>query len=233
MLSFKRFKTRPALGRVSPMKPNKIHIPASNIKKVVKKTGGGIAKAFSAFLEKGGVVELTVGLVLGTSLSNVITSIVQDLISPFIGLATGGIQLENQFLYLKKPPICNAGDATFDKSSCSALNTPLLAQAAGAVTWNWGSFIQNLLFFFLCMLVLFLIVRSYSKIFRKPLNNTRSCCYCLSKINLKAIKCPFCASEQQKVVTIEDGTEDVGGSLDTVDLDNHHDQFRESVYYDA
>ncbi|HEX4159965.1 MAG TPA: large conductance mechanosensitive channel protein MscL [Rhizomicrobium sp.] len=107
-----------------------------------------IAEEFRKFAMRGSVIDLAVGVVVGAAFTAIVNSLVKDIITPPIGLALGGIDFSNFFLVLKG----KAGLATLKA-----------AQDAGAVTVNYGAFIQAVINFVIVAFVLFLIVRSINK----------------------------------------------------------------------
>jgi large conductance mechanosensitive channel len=107
-----------------------------------------IAEEFRKFAMRGSVIDLAVGVVVGAAFTAIVNSLVKDIITPPIGLALGGIDFTNFFLVLKG----KAGLATLKA-----------AQDAGAVTINYGAFIQAIINFLIVAFVLFLVVRSINK----------------------------------------------------------------------
>ncbi|KAJ3220069.1 hypothetical protein HDU67_006825 [Dinochytrium kinnereticum] len=116
----------------------------------------GIFRDFYHFLSQGRAFELAIGLVIGAALTTVVTSLVTDIFSPILGLAIGS-QLENVFVYLKRP------DTHFcenNATACEAITTPAQAHALGGVTWNYGAFLQNLINFFFVAILIFAMIRT-------------------------------------------------------------------------
>jgi large conductance mechanosensitive channel len=108
-----------------------------------------IADEFRTFAMRGSVIDLAVGVVVGAAFTAIVTSLVKDIITPPIGLALGGIDFTNLFWVLKG----KAGLATLKA-----------AQDSGAVTVNYGAFIQAIINFLIVAFVLFMIVRSINKL---------------------------------------------------------------------
>lgn len=108
-----------------------------------------ILDEFRTFAMRGSVIDLAVGVVVGAAFTAIVNSLVKDVITPPIGLALGGIDFSNFFFVLKG----KAGLATLKA-----------AQDAGAVTINYGAFIQAIINFLIVAFVLFLIVRSINKL---------------------------------------------------------------------
>lgn len=109
--------------------------------------------------------------------------------------------MENLFVYLKNPPVCDSSVDEFDQAACDGLSTLKEAQEAGGVTWNYGRFLETLIDFLLIALILYFVVRSYTKAFllikkkeEEEEPTTRDCPFCLSECKIKAVKCSQCAS---------------------------------------
>jgi large conductance mechanosensitive channel len=137
-------------------------------------------KEFRLFVLRGNVLELAVAVVLGAAFGRVVTSLVEDVLMPPIGLALGGVDFKNLYVDLSR-----AGYATLAE-----------AQAAGAPTLRYGMFINTIVNFLIIAFTIFLIVRSINRMFppaAAPV--TRDCPQCLSAIPLAARRCPHCTSE--------------------------------------
>ena len=144
-------------------------------------------KEFKAFVMRGNVLDLAVGIILGAAFGTIVKSLVDDVIMPPVGLALGGVDFANLFLLLKPgpkgaPPYATLADA----------------HAAGAVTVNYGSFINNIVTFIIVAFVIFLVVRTANRL-RPPeaaaAPNTKDCPYCRIPIPVSAVRCPHCTSE--------------------------------------
>jgi large conductance mechanosensitive channel len=146
-------------------------------------------KDFKAFIMKGNVVDMAVGIIIGIAFGLIITSIVKDIIMPPIGLALGNVDFQNLYVVLKQ------GTTAGPYASLAA------AQAAGAVTINYGAFINTIINFLIIAAVLFfLVVRPVAKMNEKKkvpaaAPTTKECPYCISSIPIKATRCPNCTSE--------------------------------------
>ena len=146
-------------------------------------------KDFKAFIMKGNVVDMAVGIIIGIAFGLVINSIVKDIIMPPIGLALGNVDFQNLYVVLKE------GTTTGPYASQAA------AAAAGAVTINYGIFINTIINFLIIAAVLFFfIVRPIAKMNAKKAPapaapTTKECPYCFSNIPIKATRCPNCTSE--------------------------------------
>ncbi len=148
---------------------------------------------FKAFIMRGNVIDMAVGIIIGIAFGAVVNSLVKDVIMPPIGLALGNVDFTNLFAVLKE------GATPGPYASLAA------AQAAGAVTLNYGVFINaivNLLI--IAAAVFFLIVRPIAKMQARkkveaPAPTTKECPYCFTAIPIKASRCPNCTSELKRV----------------------------------
>ena len=141
---------------------------------------------FKAFIMRGNVVDLAVAVVIGGAFGAIVKSMVDDVIMPPIGLLVGRIDFSNLFFVLHdgtKPP---------------PYNTPAEAKAAGAVTLNYGTFINNVIAFLIVAMCVFLLVRAMNRMYAKPAPVTptsRPCPRCTLPIPLAATRCPNCTSD--------------------------------------
>jgi large conductance mechanosensitive channel len=139
-------------------------------------------KEFKEFIMRGNVLDLAIAVVIGAAFGKIIASLVDDIIMPPIGLALGNVDFANLFVNLsgKEYPSVAA------------------AKAAGAATLNYGIFFNTIFSFLIIAFVIFLLIRSYSKMQKPklaPAPTTRDCPYCLSPIPIKATRCAHCTSE--------------------------------------
>ena len=142
---------------------------------------------FKAFVMRGNVLDLAVGVIIGAAFGSVVKSLVDDVIMPPIGLATGGIDFSNQFLLLK------AG-----AKAPPPYSTPAAAKDAGAVTLNYGAFLNNILTFLIVALAVFVLVKAVNRLYKRPAEatpNTRPCPFCTMTVSQRALRCPHCTSE--------------------------------------
>jgi large conductance mechanosensitive channel len=122
---------------------------------------GAMLKEFKEFAVKGNVVDLAVGIIIGAAFGKIVTSFVNDILMPPIGLVLGNVDFANLFWTLRGP----------------AAKTLEEAQAAGAVTINYGLFINNIIDFIIVAFAIFLIVRWINRMKRAPeaVPNTKEC----------------------------------------------------------
>lgn len=139
-------------------------------------------KDFRAFLMRGNVVDLAVALVIGAAFGAIITSLVNDILMPPIGLALKGVDFTNLFVSL--------GGQSYPSLAA--------AKAAGAPTVNYGLFINAIINFVIVALAIFLVIRQTARFLPPPpapAATTRTCPYCLSAVPLKATRCAHCTSQ--------------------------------------
>lgn len=147
-----------------------------------------LAKDFQTFLLRGNVVDLAVAVVVGAAFGAIVASLAEDVLMPPIGLLLGHVDFNNLFLVLKQGakapgPYASLADA----------------KAAGAVTLNYGVFVNKIVIFLIIAAAVFLIVRAISRLRRKteppPPPALKQCPLCLSSIPAAARRCAFCTSE--------------------------------------
>jgi large conductance mechanosensitive channel len=141
-------------------------------------------KEFREFALRGNVLDLAVGVIIGAAFGKIVSSLVNDIIMPPIGLLLGGLDFANLFINLSGTPY----------------PTLAAAQEAGAPTINYGLFINNIVDFLLVALVIFLIVRwvnrmSKPKAAPEAAPSTKQCPYCFNGIPIQATRCPHCTSQ--------------------------------------
>ena len=149
----------------------------------------GIIKEFKDFINKGNVVDMAVGVIIGGAFKAIIDSLVKDIVMPVISLATGGIDFNNWFVAL-------------DGNTYETLEA---AKEAGAATLNYGTFLNVVLNFLIMAVVVFVMVKTINTMREKtkkkeeaapaPAPTTRVCPYCKSTIAIDATKCPHCTSD--------------------------------------
>jgi large conductance mechanosensitive channel len=142
----------------------------------------GFISEFKEFAMKGNVLDMAIGIIIGAAFGTVVTSLVKDVIMPPIGLLLGKVDFANMFISLT--------GVHYD--------TLAAAQAAGAPTINYGTFINTVISFLIVAFVIFLLVRKVNSMRSKPTPpapNTKDCPYCKENISLSAVRCPHCTSD--------------------------------------
>lgn len=149
---------------------------------------------FKEFIMRGNVVDLAVAVIVGGAFQAIVNSFINDLVMPFIGLVTGGINFADQFIVLKVPE-------GVDLATVEAAKTAADATALGATVWAYGAFITAVINFVVMAFVVFLLVKAINKaqtIGKKKEEEaptTKKCPFCCSEISIKATRCPHCTSE--------------------------------------
>lgn len=142
---------------------------------------------FKEFALRGSVLDLAIGIIIGAAFSGVVTSLVNDIIMPPIGLLLNNVDFSSLYI--------NLTDTDYDSLAA--------AKEAGAATLNYGLFINTVINFLIVALVIFLLVRQINKMIRKPevepsAPSVKECPYCLSTISINATRCPHCTSHLDK-----------------------------------
>jgi large conductance mechanosensitive channel len=138
-------------------------------------------KEFREFAARGNVIDLAVGVIIGAAFGKIIASLVADVVMPPIGMALGGVDFTNLFIAL------NGGQYA----------TLAEAKAAAAATINYGVFLNTVLEFLIVAFVIFLLVRQINRMKEPPppAEPLRDCPFCVSKVPVRATRCPQCTSE--------------------------------------
>ncbi len=144
-------------------------------------------KEFKEFAMRGNVLDLAIGIIIGAAFGKIITSFVNDVLMPPIGLLLGGVNFANFFLTLSGPTVITLEEA----------------QAAGAVTLNYGVFINTIIDFLIVAFAIFLLIRQVNRLQRQPAPEpaaptTKECPYCFTSISIKAVRCPNCTSQLEE-----------------------------------
>jgi len=137
---------------------------------------------FRQFIRRGNVVDLAVAVVIGAAFGKIVTSFVDDILMPPIGVALGNVDFSNLFINL----------------SGKEYSSVAVAKAAGAATLNYGIFINNILNFIIIAFAVFLLVMQINRMQTPapaPAAATKDCPYCLTPVPVKAVKCAHCTSE--------------------------------------
>jgi large conductance mechanosensitive channel len=139
-------------------------------------------KEFREFVMRGNVLDLAIAVIIGSAFGKIVTSFVNDVIMPPIGLLLGGVDFTNLFIAL-------------DGNLYESLDA---AKTAGAATINYGVFLNTVIDFIIVAFVIFLIIKSANKM-KKPqpvaAPTTKDCPHCFTAIPMKATRCPNCTSQ--------------------------------------
>jgi len=142
-------------------------------------------KEFKEFAMKGNVLDMAVGIIIGVAFGKIIASLVSDILMPPLGLLLHHVNFSDLFIAL-------------DGKSYATVEA---AKAAGAVTLNYGVFLNTIIEFLIVAFAVFLLIRQVNRWTRKPAPaaapTTRACPYCCSEIPVKASRCPQCTSNIQ------------------------------------
>ena len=139
-------------------------------------------KDFKEFAMRGNVLDLAVGVIIGAAFGKIITSFVNDVMMPPLGMMLGNVDFTNRFIDL----------------TGRGFSTLAEAKAAGAATINYGLFINTLIDFLLVAFAVFLLIRQVNRLKAKPAEvavTTKECPYCISLVPLQAKRCPHCTSQ--------------------------------------
>ncbi len=145
---------------------------------------------FKAFISRGNVMDMAVGVVIGAAFQGIIKSLVDDVIMPFISLITGGIDFSGWYIPLTSIPEGVENNVTALKD-------------AGIAVFSYGNFISAVIYFIILAFVVFLLVKGVAKVRdlapkreEAPAEpTTKVCPYCCTEIDIKATRCPHCTSE--------------------------------------
>lgn len=142
-------------------------------------------KEFKEFISKGNVMDMAVGVIMGGAFGKIVSSLVNDLLMPLIGLILGGVDFSNLFIAL-------------DGGNYASLAA---AEEAGVALFKYGAFIQNIIDFLIIAFCIFLMVKAFNKTKKEepaPAPTTKACPYCKSEIAIDAVKCPHCTADLSK-----------------------------------
>lgn len=148
---------------------------------------------FKKFAMRGNVMDMAVGIIIGTAFGKIVDSLVKDVIMPPLGILLGKIDFANLFVVLK-----NGAETAGPYVSLEA------AKAAGAVTLNIGTFLNTIISFIIVAFAVFMLIKGMNSLQAKleakeetttPTPTTKKCPYCCSDIPLEAVKCPFCTAD--------------------------------------
>jgi large conductance mechanosensitive channel len=152
-----------------------------------------LLKDFREFIMRGNVIDLAIGIIIGSAFSTLVNSIVNNLLMPPLGMLIGNVDFKDLFIVLKQGQDTLPADATLQ-----------MAQDAGVVTFNYGQFLTDLISFLLLAVGVFLIIKGIRAIengLSKPEKEEeaapteKDCPYCYQSIPVEATRCPFCTSQ--------------------------------------
>jgi large conductance mechanosensitive channel len=146
-------------------------------------------REFKEFAMRGNVLDMAVGIIIGGAFGTIVKSMVDDVIMPPVGMALGNVDFTNLFVVLKNGTKAAAPYAALAE-----------AKAAGAVTINYGLFINSVVSFVIVAFCVFMMIRTMNRLKREEVAppadpTTRDCPFCFSSISLQASRCPQCTSE--------------------------------------
>lgn len=144
-------------------------------------------KDFRDFAVRGNVVDMAVGIIIGAAFGTIVKSLVDDIIMPPIGLLLGNVDFANLFFVLKEGAAAAAPYASLDA-----------AKKAGAVTLNYGMFINTVVSFVIVAFAVFVLIRNINRLRAEQpaaAPTTKDCPHCCSAIPLAASRCPQCTSQ--------------------------------------
>lgn len=139
-------------------------------------------KEFKDFINRGNVVDMAVGVVIGAAFGKIISSLVEDIIMPIVGIITGGGNISHLFLALDKNSYANIEQA----------------REAGVAVLSYGNFLQSVLDFLIISFVIFIVIKQMNRFKREKepqAPTTKTCPYCKTTINIDATRCPNCTSQ--------------------------------------
>lgn len=157
-----------------------------------------LLKEFKEFALRGNVIDLAVGVIIGGAFQTIVKSLVDDLIMPFVGLVTGGVNFTDQFVILKLPEVLPEGVTAADLITLTA------AKDAGATVFAYGSFVTAVLNFIIMAVVIFLFIKLINNLHKignkkeeitQEAPTTKICPFCKSEIAIEATRCAHCTSE--------------------------------------
>lgn len=145
-------------------------------------------KEFKTFVMRGNVVDMAVGIIVGAAFGGIVKSLVADVVMPPIGLLLGNVDITNLFLTIK------------DGKIPGPYSVLAAAQATGAVTINYGLFLNTIVNFLIAAFAIFIVIRQLNRLKRQeeappPVPTTKECQFCFSVIPIKATRCSQCTSE--------------------------------------
>ena len=142
---------------------------------------------FKQFIARGNVIDLAVGIIIGAAFNSIVSSLVNDIIMPPIGMLLGNVDFTDLFI--------NLTDTEYESLAA--------AKEAGAATINYGVFINTLINFLIVALAVFILIKQINRLYPKPTEEpsepiAKNCPYCMTEIPIKATRCPNCTSELEE-----------------------------------
>jgi len=145
-------------------------------------------KEFKEFIRRGNVMDLAVGFIMGAAFGKIVTSVINDILMPPIGLLLGKVDFASLYI--------NLSGKTFE--------TLKQAKDAGAATLNYGLFLNTVFEFLIIAIAIFVVVKQINRLKSKPapapaVPTTKECPFCVTAIPIKAVRCPACTSNLTKL----------------------------------
>jgi len=147
-------------------------------------------KEFREFAMRGNVLDMAVGIIIGAAFGAIVSSLVSDVLMPPLGLVLGNVDFSNLFVVMK------------DGSSPAPYASLAEAQKVGAVTLNYGLFINKIINFVIVAFAVFMLIKSFNKLYKKQeaaapaaAPTTKECPHCFTAIPIKAKRCPNCTTQ--------------------------------------
>jgi large conductance mechanosensitive channel len=155
------------------------------------KWGEKMIKEFKEFAMRGNVMDMAVGIIIGAAFGTIVKSLVEDVVMPPVGMLLGNVDFANLFILIK------------EGATAGPYGSLAIAKAAGAVTINYGIFINTLVSFLIVVLALFFVVKGMNKLKAKEAPapaapTSKTCPKCMMAIPIGATRCPRCTSELGK-----------------------------------
>jgi|SRR3989339_548253 len=142
---------------------------------------------FKNFAMRGNVMDIAVGIIIGASFGKIITSFVNDILMPPLGLLLGKVNFSNLFINLSS-------------RSFSSLSE---AKSAGVATMNYGIFLNTVIDFMIVAFAIFVLIKQINRLTIKEkaevVPSVKECPYCLSNVSIKAVRCPYCTSDLKNI----------------------------------
>ena len=141
---------------------------------------------FKTFAMRGNVIDMAVGIIIGAAFGRIVDSLVKDILMPPLGFLLGRVDFSNLFITIKEGAVAGP------------YHSVAAAQAAGAVTINYGNFINVTISFIIVAFAIFVLIKAINQLKEKEEAappSAKDCPFCFTKINVKAKKCPACTAD--------------------------------------